>query len=54
MGHIIFDLIIILGDIWVLFNDEDDSGISKGMAIIGIILLTISITMRVLDMTGIM
>lgn len=53
MGPIIFDLIIILGDILVLF-DNDTPEFLKYLAVLAIILLTISIAIRVLRMTGIM
>jgi hypothetical protein len=52
MGYIMFDLVIILGDILVLFDDNTPVFL-KYLAVLAIILLTISITMRILNMTGI-
>ena len=48
MKNIIFDLLIILAGGWVIF-DEDSPKTLKYLALLGVILLIISITMRVLS-----
>ena len=48
MKNIIFDLLIILADGWVIFNEDSPKAL-KYLALLGIILLIISITMRVLS-----
>lgn len=49
MGHIIFDLLIILGNIWVVFDKDVDKPL-KRLALTAIILLVISVTIQVLGM----
>lgn len=48
MKNIIFDLLLILVDSWVIF-DKDSPKTLKYLALLGIILLIISIAMRVLS-----
>jgi hypothetical protein len=48
MKNIIFDILVILVDGWVIF-DEDTDKLSKCLALLAIILLIISIAMRVLS-----
>lgn len=48
MGHIIFDLLIVLADILVIF-DKDSPETLKRLALLAIILLMISIILRLLN-----
>ncbi len=51
MGRIIFDLLIILGNIWVI-SSKDSTKLSKRLSLLAIILLTVSVIMQVLEMIG--
>ena len=48
MKKIIFDLLVILADAWVIFKKDSPKPL-KYLALLAIILLIISITMRVLS-----
>lgn len=52
MGHIIFDLILILANIWVIF-DKDSPEVLKRFALLGVILLGIYVILQVLEMNWI-
>lgn len=52
MGRIIFDLLIILGNIWVI-SSKHSTKLSKRLSLLAIILLTISVTIQVLEVIGI-
>lgn len=52
MGRIVFDLLIILGNIWVI-TDEDMPKISKRLSLLAVVLLVISVILQVLDINGI-
>ena len=53
MGHIIFDLVLILAGIWVIF-DKDSPVVLKRLALLGVILLVIYVTLQILGINGIM
>jgi len=46
MGRIIFDLVLILANIWIIF-DKDSPTSLKRFALLGVILLTLSVTAQV-------
>lgn len=52
MKNIIFDLILILANIWVIF-DEDSPKPLKRFALLGVILLLVYVIIQVLEMNGI-
>lgn len=52
MGETIFQLILILISLWVLF-DKDSPKPLKGLSLLGIILLVISVTARTLGISTI-
>lgn len=52
MGHIIFDLILILANIWVAF-DKDTPKPLKRFALLGVILLLVYVIIQILEMNGI-
>ena len=51
MGQIIFDILLILVDAWIIF-DEDTHKLSKCLALLAIILLSISVILHMLEMSG--
>lgn len=52
MKNIIFDLLMILAESWVIF-DKDSPEVLKRFALLGIILLEIYVILQVLEMNGI-
>ena len=53
MGKIIFDLLLILADIWVIF-DKETPKLLKCLALFAILILIICVTLQVLKMIGIL